>query len=201
MNYCYHSAIIKFCQQDFWKGWIGVEENLGELIKKIRKKQKMTLKTLAEKTDLSISFLSQLERGKSSATLNSLKKISLALDVNPGIFFEDLNEEGKTAKEAVNERQTNSAQFIYKDLSGKMKNPAFSPMLITLKPGDNEGESFSHVGQEFLYVIQGMLTVQIEDELQTLESGESIMFDSSKVHYWYNYSEADVKFLCVAYDL
>lgn len=161
----------------------------------------MTLKTLAEKTDLSISFLSQLERGKSSATLNSLKKISLALDVNPGMFFEDLYEEGKTAKEALDEQQTKNAQFIYKDLSGKMKNPAFSPMLITLKPGDNEGESFSHDGQEFLYVLKGMLSVQIAGELQTLKPGESIMFDSSQVHYWYNYTATDVQFLCVAYDL
>lgn len=51
-----------------------MENELGTRIKKLRKANKMTLKTLAEKTDFSISFLSQLERGKSSATLESLKK-------------------------------------------------------------------------------------------------------------------------------
>ena len=48
---------------------------LGIKIKEIRTKRHMTLKSLAEKTDFSISFLSQLEHGKSSATLESLKKI------------------------------------------------------------------------------------------------------------------------------
>lgn len=177
-----------------------MEENLGGFIKEIRKKQGMTLKTLAEQTDLSISFLSQLERGKSSATLNSLKKISLALDVNPGIFFEDIYEEGKTSKEALNERRIKDAQFIYKDLSKGLENPAFSPMLITLKVGDDEGESFSHEGQEFLYVLSGTLTVKIGEALHTLAAGDYMMFDSSEVHYWYNYTNEDVQFLCVAYD-
>ena len=55
------------------------DSTLGIKIKEIRTKRRMTLKVLAEMTGFSISFLSQLERGKSSATLESLKKISIAL--------------------------------------------------------------------------------------------------------------------------
>ncbi|AOV08127.1 helix-turn-helix domain-containing protein [Sporosarcina ureilytica] len=178
-----------------------MEENLGILIKQIRKQKKMTLKSLSEQTELSISFLSQLERGKSSATLNSLKKISLALDVNPGYFFNDVTEEGEvTSSDALKTRQITSPQFSYKDLSGQLVNPAFAPMLITLKPGQNEGESFSHAGQEFLYVLKGELTLQIEDRTQTLQPHQSIMFDSNQVHYWYNYTNDEVQFLCISYD-
>lgn len=175
-----------------------MEENLGGFIKKIRKEKQMTLKELAGKTDLSISFLSQLERGKSSATLNSLKKISLALQVNPGIFFEEVEEYESPVKDAL--KKSIEEQFIYKDLSYRVVDPAFSPMFIKLKPGDNKGESFSHPGQEFLYVVKGVLTVEIDSEIQTLHAQESIMFDSSKRHYWYNYTDEDVEFLCVAYD-
>lgn len=179
-----------------------MEEKLGGLVNEIRKKQKMTLKTLAKKTGLSISFLSQLERGKSSATLNSLKKISLALDVSPGIFFEDQQDDLEPASDTMEMElmKTINMQFSYEDLSGKIDNPAFKPMLIKLKPGVNEGEPFSHTGQEFLYVLKGILTLKIEEETHTLQTHESLMFDSSKDHYWYNYTNEDVHFLCIAYD-
>src|SRR5699024_11697941 len=67
--------------------------DVGSNIKNIRKKQKKTLKNLSDITGFSISFLSQLENGKSSATLESLKKISLALNVEPGSFFNDSHED------------------------------------------------------------------------------------------------------------
>lgn len=178
-----------------------MEENLGALIKNIRKSKKMTLKNIANETNLSISFLSQLERGKSSATLDSLKKISLALDVNPGLFFEDdKTDGGMSSKSITMKNQKSKTQFFYKDLSNGIENPAFSPMYIRLKPGQNEGESFSHAGQEFLYVLEGELTIQIEESFRILRPHESLMFDSNRKHYWYNYTNKEVHFLCIAYD-
>lgn len=174
---------------------------IGLLIKEIRKDKKMTLKDLSAKTDLSISFLSQLERAKSSVTLESLKKISLALGVNPGVFFEEVGSDELTMKEVLIERTGEQGeQFTYKDLSSGILNPSFSPMFIKLEPGENKGDSFSHPGQEFLYVLKGELTVEIDNEIQKLTPHESIMFDSSKRHYWYNYTDENVEFLCVAYD-
>ena len=176
-------------------------DNLGILIKDIRKKRHMTLKNLAEKTGFSISFLSQLELGKTSTTLNSLKKISLALDVNPSYFFMDPSEE----KQVVNRNSSASErmiehQFYYKDLSGDLAQPVFSPLLIVLKPGQNEGDPIAHKGQEFLYVLEGQLTIQINETLHTLDALDSIMFDSTQPHYWYNYTDSDVRFLCISYD-
>jgi transcriptional regulator with XRE-family HTH domain len=51
-------------------------DSIGEKMKSLRKERKLTLKSLAEQTGVSISFLSQVERGKSSVTLESLKKIA-----------------------------------------------------------------------------------------------------------------------------
>lgn len=51
-----------------------METDLGKLIKALRVGKRKTLKQISEKTELSISFLSQVERGKSSITLESLKK-------------------------------------------------------------------------------------------------------------------------------
>lgn len=178
-----------------------MKETLGANIKALRKKNKMTLKTLASKTGFSISFLSQLERGKSSATLESLKKISLALGVNPGYFFDEADEEERIVRRgALETEQMEKHNIYYKSLAKSIENPAFSPLLVVLKPDQNEGNLIQHSGQEFLYVLEGQLTVQVDKETYVLNPSDSIMFDSRKEHYWYNYTEEDVKFLCVAYD-
>lgn len=183
-------------ERDFW-----MRETLGSRIKKVRKEQKMTLKTLAEKTGFSISFLSQLERGKSSATLESLKKISLALEVNPGFFFAEVEEEERVVRRSALETEKMEEHNIYyQSLCKSIDNPVFSPLLVVLKPNQNEGNLFKHAGQEFLYVLEGQLTVQIDQETYHLDPSDSIMFDSSKEHYWYNYTDENVKFLCIAYD-
>lgn len=178
-----------------------MKNNLGENIKDLRKRNKMTLKVLADKTGFSISFLSQLERGKSSATLESLKKISLVFGVNPGYFFSEVDEEGSIISSGILEtEQMKKHNIYYKNLSGLMKNPTFVPLLIMLEPYQNEGNLFQHPGQEFLYVLEGQLTILIEEEIHVLSPSNSIMFDSGKKHYWYNYTDQPVKFLCVNYD-
>src|SRR5699024_10430104 len=180
---------------------VGMKDTLGSNIKALRKKNNMTLKTLASKTGFSISFLSQLERGKSSATLESLKKISLALGVNPGYFFDETEEEEQIVRRgALETEQMKKHNIYYKSLAKSMENPAFSPLLVVLKPNQNEGNLFQHNGQEFLYDLEGQLTVQIDSETYRLNPSDSIMFDSRREHYWYNYTDEDVKCLCVAYD-
>ncbi|MDE0583516.1 helix-turn-helix domain-containing protein, partial [Planococcus sp. A6] len=61
------------------------DPSIGTTLKKLRKERKLTLKQLAQETGVSISFLSQVERGKSSVTLESLRKIADALHVDPSV--------------------------------------------------------------------------------------------------------------------
>lgn len=176
-------------------------DTLGLNLKKLRKKRTMTLKALAIKTGFSISFLSQLERGKSSATLESLKKISLALDVTPGYFFDDiLDNKQFIQRNGMETKQMEKQNIYYRSLNSSIDQPAFIPHYVVLKPNQNKGNLFKHPGQEFLYVLEGQLTVKIDKEKYLLDPSDSIMFDSSKEHYWYNFTNMDVKFLCVSYD-
>ena len=172
------------------------KNHIGEKIKEIRQHQRMTLKTLAEKTGFSISFLSQLERGKSSTTLESLKKISIAFGVNPSIFFDD--EESQSNGTLMINQRADEHDIYYKDLGTMVAQRDFAPLLVVLKPGQTEGNLITHRGQEFLYVLEGKLTIQLEEQLIELRPTESYMIDSTKPHYWYNYTNSDVKLLCVS---
>lgn len=165
-------------------------DSIGNKMKSLRKERKLTLKSLAEQTGVSISFLSQVERGKSSVTLESLKKIADTLDVNPSFFFsEDHSQENL---------DNNHQQFHYQNLSSGIRDAVFSPILVTLKPGENKGSAFSHSGHEFLFIIEGKLTVEIEGERTELHEQQSFMFDARKAHYWFNFSDQIVRFLVVS---
>nr|WP_106780954.1 XRE family transcriptional regulator [Lysinibacillus timonensis] len=161
---------------------------IGEQLRKLRKKQKMTLKTLSEKTGVTISFLSQVERNKCNVTLESLRKISDALHVNPSIFFAKSN----------HDTSHHNFPFIYEDLSCNIQGATFHPMLVTLKPKENQGNEFTHLGYEFIFVLSGILTISIEGHVFELKENESMMFESSKLHYWWNNSQSDVRFLLVS---
>lgn len=179
-----------------------MDKTIGQKIKSLRKEKKLTLKEIAERTELSISFLSQVERMKSSLTLESLKKISEALEVNPSFFFS--SEEGETQPTVVRAIGENDDftvnQFIYKDLSGNYSGLGFSPLLVILNPGENKGSQFTHHGKEFLYVLDGVLTVQVNNEEYYLKPNDSIIIDSTRPHYWLNLTDLPVKFLCVSSD-
>ncbi|WP_377888008.1 helix-turn-helix domain-containing protein [Alkalihalobacillus sp. R86527] len=165
------------------------EDSIGVILKKLRKQRKLTLKRLAEITGVSISFLSQVERGKSSVTLESLKKIADALQVNPGVFF---------GEDDSNRLEENSKPFYYRNLSNGIEDAVFTPILVTLQPGESEGNAFSHDGHEFLFVVKGALTVEIEEKLYRFNEQETIFFDANKKHYWYNYTDSIVQFLVIS---
>lgn len=176
-----------------------MDTNMGKLIKSLRVGKRKTLKQISEKTELSISFLSQVERGKSSITLESLKKISEALDVSPSYFFADAPAQSKTKLRRGSHTPVHNhpSPFIYEDLSGDLENPAMEPILVTLKPHDEKGTPFVHKGQEFVYVLEGVLTLLLGEEEHDLYPGDSIHMDSSTPHNWFNRTREIVRFLCV----
>lgn len=166
------------------------QDFLGTTLKMLRKKRKLTLKQLSEETGLSISFLSQVERGKSNMTLETLRKVADVLDVNPGVFFEE--EQAGTAP------MKPDARFHYKDLSHGVEEAALSPLLVTLHPDETDWNPFSHSGFEFLFVLEGTLTVEIDGERFSLSEQESVLFDARKTHYWANHTDRVARFLVVS---
>ncbi|WP_042474435.1 helix-turn-helix domain-containing protein [Bacillus ndiopicus] len=160
---------------------------IGEMVRKIRKEKKITLKQLAEQTGVSISFLSQVELGKCNATLESLRKICDALQVSPSVFFEQATTDD--VKEAL--------PFYYENLASNNSAATFQPMLVTLQPNQKDSKEFTHLGYEFIYVLEGELSFSLEEQKSILKVGESIMFSSSQSHIWWNDSLMPTKFLLI----
>lgn len=177
--------------------------NIGSLIKELRKKKEMTLKDLSSASNLSVGFLSQLERGMTSIAIDSLEIIAHSLDVELEFFFDfNKKEESNQIVRSYNrDAIAITDKIIQHNLSPNMKAFNLYPRLIDIMPFTDNGsynlQLYSHEGEEFIFVLEGVLTLNIEDEEFTLYPGDSTTFNSTKPHNWKNETNCITKIICV----
>lgn len=172
-----------------------MNDSFGSELRKVRKSKKMTLQELSDRSGLSISFLSQVERGLRTLTFTSLNKIADALKVDVNFFFGDSN---SNVKKQDSQNSLGGETFSYTSLAGKMDHPDFIPAVIELKANESQQVPYRHVGQEFVYVLSGQLEVELDGRKVTLYANESIHIDSSIAHHWYNDTDEITKILLVS---
>lgn len=175
--------------------------NIGDKIKDLRLSKKMTLKELSEMTELSIGFLSQVERGLTALAITSLEKIARALDVDLSYFF-PLKKRSNDVIMRSFEREVarvDSAHFIHYHLSNDLENRDILPRVIEILPKSEDEllSPYQHEGEEFIYVLEGIFTLYLNNERYELYPGDCAHFESSTVHNWANYTSKMVKVLCI----
>lgn len=168
-----------------------MEESLElfESIRKIRKEKSITLREMAEKTGISLNYLSQIERGKTNPSIGIIKKITNVI----GVSLMGLgNEKPPTYKqrqkvEVVRRERRKMLVFPKSKLKQYLLTPDLQRKLEVLlsesQPGkEYEEEWYSHEGEEFGHVLQGRYEVTVEDKVYVLEEGDSIYFPSHLPH-------------------
>ena len=179
--------------------------NLGDKIRTLRKKLGMTQKELAEQVGLTPSFISQLEKNLISPSLDSLLKLSEKLNTQPIYFLTD-GESGPLQKMVIkpSERQDihlpelKSNDLKLQLLVSDVLNRRMEPYLLIMKEGAViNGHFYSHKGDEFAYVMEGELEVEIQDEKQLLKQGDSLYIGSTFPSKWVNVGKGDAVLLWV----
>ncbi|RXT05820.1 cupin domain-containing protein [Ammoniphilus sp. CFH 90114] len=172
--------------------------HISERIREIRTEKRITLKEMSEITGLSISFLSQVERGTSSLAITSLEKIALALDIPMSKFFMDLNNTQFVIRK-VDQKELkvdfSSATLIR--LAGEFPERKMDPLIMELQPAQNEKRFNQHSGEEFYYVLDGEVDFTIEEEVFHLKKGDAIHFPSHIPHLITNPLSTPSKLICV----
>ncbi|MGI6090927.1 MAG: helix-turn-helix domain-containing protein [Saccharofermentanales bacterium] len=174
----------------------------GEMIKQHRKRQNLTLKEMSEKTGLSTGYLSLVERNQSSLTLVSLKLIASALNISPTIF---LNMPEKSTGCVIHQDEyavfrVEDTNTIFYDLSNTTdKELELGPIIMVIMPGSSRADIEPHVhsGEEFGYVLEGVLTLFVDGKEYVLYPGDSFHFSSTKPHVLLNFSNKLVRLLYV----
>lgn len=165
----------------------------GEKLRALRKGKGMTLTDVAEAAGCTASLISQVERGKANPSLSTLRNICRALDIplfsllDDGKFEELLNAGIVTTKEK--RVRVNRGLGWNISLLNPCSNRKFDLALMEAEAGEGSGEPNAHQGNEGIYVIQGVMEVNLDGQIFTVSPGDCIYFDCSKPHQWRSIGE------------
>ena len=160
---------------------------LGDQIRSIRKRQEITLKELAEKTGLSIGYISQIERNLTDPSLSTLRKISGALGVPTYRFLGDEPHGSLTLRkeEMIQLSQPNSN--VRYQIMSPMPTGEFEPQSLVarfeLAPRSADGElPVIHPSEEIVLLERGAVDVIIDGKPVHLEAGDTTLIRSNLPH-------------------
>ncbi len=160
---------------------------LGDQIRSIRKRQEITLKELAEKTGLSIGYISQIERNLTDPSLSTLRKISGALGIPTYLFLGDEPHGSLTLhKEEMIQLSQPNSNVRYQIMS-PMPTGEFVPQSLVarfeLAPHSVDGElPVIHPSEEIVLLERGAVDVIIDGKPVHLKAGDTTLIRSNLPH-------------------
>lgn len=184
-----------------------MQNSIGQQIKKLRLRKKMTLKELSEQVGLSTSFLSQFERGNCTIAIDSLVTVARALDADVYSVLSNAVPQASTTEQYVlrsyerGNSQIQNQHEIQTSLSACGKGKELLAREITLLPSQQveAAKAAPHTGEEFIYVLAGILTLILDGQAFQLYPGDTAHFSSDITHTWYNETNKITKMLIVNY--
>jgi transcriptional regulator with XRE-family HTH domain len=168
---------------------------VGRRIRDFRRGNKLSLEAIGDRTDLSIGFLSQIERGLSSPSLRVLATLADVLGVGIAALFG--SRPSDTASGGVVTRQLQRAELkLWRTgISKQLLSPPgtenrLNLFLVHMEPGGNTGdELYTHDGEEAGLVLEGEMTLTVDAETWSLKTGDSFRFASRRPHRFSNPAE------------
>ncbi len=160
------------------------QPSLGPHLRRLRLQRGESLATVAKAVDVSVGFLSNLERSQSGASVGIMRRLAQYYGLNILDFFGD--GVGSSPLIRPGERRVlPGGEGVQMELlaSGKI---TMEPHLFRVAPGAGSGDRYSHDGEEFLYIISGQLEIFLDSKEYRLRAGDSFYFDSNTPHRWQN---------------
>lgn len=174
--------------------------DIGSKLKAIRGEKRISLRTLAKLSGLSVNTLSLIERNITSPTVNTLSAISRALAVKINYFFnEERIEEVIFAKKGQRTQvQTKDKEIKFESLGTGLIQQGLETYILTASKGAKSGsKGVSHLGDELVFCLQGKFQFEVKKEQYTLEEGDSLLFKGSLPQQWENVGNGDSALLFV----
>ena len=170
-----------------------IDASVGERVRQLRRQREMSLQQVALRAELSVGFLSQIERGLSSPSLRDLIRVAGALGSDLGMLFEATGTrpeaEGDIVTRPAERQEVAFHDGITKQLLTPQGDASLRLYLMTLEPNGRTGEAlYSHEGEEAGLVLQGRLLLTVETTDHLLQEGDSFRFRSDRPHRFSNAS-------------
>jgi DNA-binding transcriptional MerR regulator/mannose-6-phosphate isomerase-like protein (cupin superfamily) len=173
----------------------GAAGAIGNRLRQLRQKRGTSLATVAKAVGVSVGFLSAVERSQMSASVGTLRKLARYYKTNILDFY-DTAEPNKPLVRPAARKVLEAGPGVRMELLA-WGNTVMEPHLFRIAPNSGSGESYTHVGEEFLFVLKGQLQIFLRGEEYQLKSGDSFYFESTVPHKWANPGRAETWILWV----
>lgn len=180
---------------------------LADRLRSLRKSKNLTIQDVAERAGLAISTVSKIERNLMAPTYDRFIALARGLGVDLAELFADDSarfEQGTVVVSRAGEFGYHETEnYTYEMLFNSVQGRAMVPIVGSLKPLEKMqfNRMVSHKGEEFLFILEGEVIVQLEDHAPVkLREGESMYFDSNRGHLFASATDRAARILCVCTD-
>jgi len=164
-----------------------VKYNFGDILRSVRERRGVTLKSVAEKAGVSESLVSQIERNRVSPSIDTLLTLTDILEIDLDYLFRFRKQNKVVDLVRKSERSSiTTPQVTYSRLSvlpDQSEEHSIEAFLMDINTGAEQGsQEYGHVGKEFGYILEGQGQLLYGTEIYELGEGDSIAFASDIPH-------------------
>lgn len=182
------------------------KENLGDRIRKAREMRGLTLRDLSSRSGISVDTLKRVESNETIPPLGELIKLGKAVEMKMGYFISPgvekpmaiVRADSRPAISRFGKVRSEKYGYFYQSLAPEKANRSMEPFLITMVPSEVK-ELSTHDGQEFIFVLEGEMKAQVGDQVEILQAGDAVYYDSNCPHLVKCAGNNPVKILAVLY--
>ncbi|MEE9536709.1 MAG: XRE family transcriptional regulator [Desulfobacterales bacterium] len=165
-------------------------DDVGGRIMKIRKEKDLSLDAISKMTGFDVEFLSKIENKELQPQLGTVIRLSKALDsafgrlvsgVGDKLYSITRKDERRTISRSTSKKGRKQI-YIYKSLAPDVKGRHMEAFLVQLEE-DPEKETSLHEGEEFIFVLDGEVILEIGEDKFELEPGDSAYYLSTTAHH------------------
>ena len=182
-----------------------IESEIGKRIKSFRTKKGFTLEQLAGQTGFTKGYLSKVEKSEKSPPVSTLGIIARVLGVTISAILGEENPSVplclvKKGEGPLISRDGNSSEYSFEAIAYHFPNKKMEPFILTLPVNPKKKNMYRHEGEELLFVLEGTMQFQYNNQEYIVEQGDCIYFDSSLPHFGESRGDKRVRCLMVIYN-
>lgn len=172
------------------------KQPIGEKLRSMRQRRNLSLAAAAKQAGISTGFLSALERAQANSSVATLQKLAMTYGTTVMELFHTPTHHGRLIK--PNERRVLEVHPGVRMEVLSVGAPMLQSMMFRVAPLAGSEGTYSHQGEEFIYMLSGTLEIWL-DELHcyVLQAGDSLWFESTQGHRWFNPGETEAALLWI----
>ena len=175
----------------------GEPDSIGGKIKKAMLTKGVAPDFVANETGFSTEYLESVEAGETMPPVGAILQIARALDIDSAFL---LKEQTSELTNRISESTKRTDNYAYKTLTPGVEKKHLKAFQITIDPmQEHSGVGYQHEGEEFVFVLSGKIEVLVGDNVNVLDEGDSLHFNSGIRHNLKNLIEKTASLIVVLY--